>query len=275
MTTPRKLLDRYDLRPLKRYGQSFLVDRDIISRIVESAEIDDDETVLEIGAGLGVMTALLADRAALVKTLEIDRRFLPILAAELEGRTNVEILNQDVLAYDFSEAVPEGGTIKVVGNVPYNISSQILVRLIRFREHISSSVLMFQRELAERIVAGPGDRRYGTLSVLTAMYLDAFRVMSVSRGSFFPRPNVDSLVLKLVTRDHPLFPVRDHEKFRNLVRAAFAKRRKTLINSLSDNPFIDVDRQRVIALLEELGIDQTRRGETLTPEEFARLADRV
>jgi 16S rRNA (adenine1518-N6/adenine1519-N6)-dimethyltransferase len=275
MTTPRKLLDRYDLRPLKRYGQSFLVDRGVIARIVESVEIAGDETVLEIGAGLGIMTALLADRAALVKALEIDRRFLPILVAELEGRTNVEILNQDVLAYDFSAGVREGRKIKVVGNVPYNISSQILVRLIQFREYVSSSVLMFQRELAERIVAGPGDHRYGTLSVLTAMYLNAFRVMSVSRGSFFPRPNVDSLVLKLVTRDHPLFPVEDHEKFRNLVRAAFAKRRKTLINSLSDNPFIDVDRQRVIALLGELGIDQNRRGETLTPKEFARLAERV
>ncbi len=275
MTTPRKILDRYDLRPLKRYGQSFLVDRGVIARIVESLEIGGDETVIEIGAGLGIMTALLADRAARVTALEIDRRLLPILEAELEGRANVEILHRDVLEYDFSTVVDEGRKIKVVGNVPYNISSQILVRLIRFREYVYSSVLMFQRELAERIVAGPGDRRYGTLSVLTAMYLDAFRVMSVSRGSFFPRPNVDSLVLKLVTRDQPLFPVRDHEKFQNLVRAAFAKRRKTLINSLCDNPFITVDRQRGIALLEELGIDQNRRGETLTPEEFAELAERV
>ncbi|MDD5475989.1 MAG: 16S rRNA (adenine(1518)-N(6)/adenine(1519)-N(6))-dimethyltransferase RsmA [Syntrophales bacterium] len=274
MTTPRRILERHGLRPLKRYGQSFLMDRNIMSRIVESVDIGPLDQVVEIGAGVGIMTGMLADRAGRVIALDADRRMIDVLEEEMAGRSNVTILKQDVLSYDFSSVPPAAGSgIRVVGNIPYNISSQILLRLIHFRNFVSTAVLMFQKELAERIVAEPGTPAYGTLSVLVAMYMSASKVISVSPRCFFPRPNVSSIVLKFETRDRPLFELRDHEHFQNILRAAFAKRRKTLMNSLMDNPFILISQESASRALKELGIDPMRRGETLTPEEFARLAN--
>lgn len=274
MTTPRKILGRHDLRPLKRYGQSFLVDRNIMARIVDSAGIRPDDHVIEIGAGVGILTGMLADRAGSVTALEVDRRMIAVLEEEMAGRTNVTILNRDVLSYDFSSAVTmPGSKIQVVGNVPYNISSPILLRLIRYRKHLSTATIMLQKELAERILALPGTSDYGSLSVLTAVYMIPSRVIAVSPSCFFPPPKVSSLVIRLETRNKPLVTVNDPDHFESVVRASFAKRRKTLMNSLKDNPFVAFDQERALRALEESGIDPHRRGETLTPEEFARLAD--
>ena len=274
MTTPRKILDRHDLRPLKRYGQSFLVDKNIMTRIVKGASPGPDDRVVEIGPGVGIMTGILADCAGSVIAVEVDRRMIEILQEEMAHRNNVTIIKQDVLTYDFSSALRSiDDTIVVVGNIPYNISSQILFRLIRFRAHIKTAVLMFQKELAERVLARAGSPRYGSISVMADMYFKVDRVIAVSPQCFFPEPKVDSLVLKFTTRDRPLCTVSDHDHFQNVVRAAFSKRRKTLVNSLLSNPFIELDRNRVLAVLDELDIDPRRRGETLTVEEFALLSN--
>jgi len=187
MTTPRKILDRHDLRPLKRYGQSFLVDRDIMARIVDSAAIGPHDHVVEIGAGVGILTGMLADRAGRVTALEVDRRMIAVLEEEMAGRENVMILNEDVLSYDFSSAATSGDRVRVVGNIPYNISSQILLHLIRRREHLSTATLMLQKEFAERILAAPGTSDYGSLSVLTAVYMIPTRVIAVPSNCYFPR----------------------------------------------------------------------------------------
>lgn len=245
-----------------------------MARIVDSAGIGPDDNVVEIGAGVGILTGMLADRARWVTALEVDRRMIAVLEEEMAGRANVTILNQDVLSYDFSSAVTKPGErIRVVGNVPYNISSPILLRLIRYREHLSSATLMLQKELAERIIAVPGTSDYGSLSVLTAVYMIPSRVIAVSPNCFFPPPKVSSLVIRLEARDKPLVRVNNPEHFENIVRASFAKRRKTLMNSLKDNPFVALDQEQALRAFEESGIDPNRRGETLTPQEFARLAD--
>ncbi len=274
MTTPKKILDRYDARPLKRYGQSFLVDKNIMSRIVESADIGPGDRVVEIGPGVGLMTGILADRVKEVIAVEIDRRMVEILQDEMAGRTNVTIVNRDILAYDFSAAVSSSGEkVHVVGNIPYNISSQILFRMIDFRRYIEAAVLMFQRELAERILAGPGSPRYGSISVMTAMYLDSDRVINVSPRCFFPKPKVESIVLKLTAREGPIFEVKDEDVFKKVVRAGFSKRRKTLFNSLASNPFIELERERIADALEKAKIDPGRRAETLSVKEFALLSN--
>ena len=274
MTTPRKILDRHELRPLKRYGQSFLIDKNIMVRIAEAASIGPGDRVVEIGPGVGIMTGMLADRAGSVIALEVDRRMIEVLEEELVERRNVTVINQDVLVYDFASALgTSGDALTVVGNIPYNISSQIVFRLIRFREHIRAAVLMFQRELAERILAHPGTPGYSSISVMTAMYFVPQRVIHVSPRCFFPEPKVDSLVLKFSTREKPLCEVKNPDLFQNLVRAAFSKRRKTLLNSLASNPYIELERKKILPILEEIGIDPQRRGETLTVEEYALLSN--
>lgn len=276
MRNPRNILGRHDLRPLKRYGQSFLADANIMRRIVDALGIGTDDVVVEIGAGIGTLTGMLAERASRVIALEIDRRMVSVLAGETAQWPNIVIVPGDVLTFDFSSVAAEpGGTVLVVGNVPYNISSQILVRLIHFRDCYSAAVLMFQKELAERITALPGSSRYGSLSVLAALYLTTSKVMTVPPKAFFPPPKVHSMVLRLEPRDRPLHAVHDHEQFRAIVRAAFAHRRKTLLNSLKDNPHAVIGHEQAMQLLHNIGIDPRRRGETLTIDEFARLANAI
>ena len=275
MPTPRQTLAKYNILPLKRYGQSFLIDRNIIERIVANAEIDRNDEVVEIGAGAGIMTAMLSECAWKVRALEIDGRMIDVLKEELKARRNVTVLHQDVLTYDFTVAAHESreGRLIVVGNIPYNISSQIMFRLIQQRDVISKVVLMFQKEVAERIIALPGMRQYGSLSVLTSMYMSCSKVMTVSPTCFYPKPRVDSMVLKMRARERPLTDVKDPELFHKVVRAAFSKRRKTLVNSLKSNPFLSLEHDEIVKLTGQACIDPTRRAETLTVEEFGRLTN--
>lgn len=276
MTTVRKILRDYNIRPRKRLGQSFLEDKNIISKIVNAANLKDDDTVVEIGAGLGVMTELLASRARKVIAIDIDPRMINILQERFKDQPKVSVIERDVLSYDFSSAL-EGdarGNIKIVGNIPYNISTQILFRLLEFRHQISSMVLLFQKEVVDRITASPGGKDYGIPSVIVSMYAHASREMNVPAGCFFPPPKVISSLIKIVMREKPLFEPADDDFFSKVVRIAFSKRRKTLLNNLRSADLLPgCSEDELVFLLGKIDIDGKRRGETLSVAEFARLSN--
>lgn len=278
--TPRDLLRKYGVRPRKRLSQNFLMDVNAIEKIVRTAGITGGDTVVEIGAGIGVMTALIAGKAGRVIALEIDSGMVSILKEELKDFENVTILETDVLRYDVSsvpgqdgEAVPSR-KLKILGNIPYNISSPILFHLLEYRKYIDSMTLMFQKEVAERVTALPGTKAYGTLSVILAMYFETARAFSVPPECFYPRPKVDSAVIRMQVREHPVIPLKSGPFFQRVVRAAFAQRRKTLLNNLRASPLWPPSSGKELAgVLDRLGIDGGRRGETLGVEEFGTLSN--
>jgi 16S rRNA (adenine1518-N6/adenine1519-N6)-dimethyltransferase len=277
MTSPRDILKKYGIRPYKGLGQSFLIDNNITEKIVNVLDVKDNDTVVEIGAGLGVMTAMIAKQAREVIALEIDPELLGVLNEELKDVPNVEILNRDVLKYDFPLSPEDIGfrKLKVIGNIPYNISSQILFRLIEFRDHVSSMILMFQKEVAERIMASPGTREYGLLSVITSMYTIPSKVVMVPATCFYPRPKIDSTALKMVVREKPRVEVKNADFFFKLVKIALSKRRKTLLNNLRSSNLLPLSKTDIDKILTRLEIDGQRRGETLTVEEFGRLGNAI
>ncbi|HEU19405.1 MAG TPA: ribosomal RNA small subunit methyltransferase A [Deltaproteobacteria bacterium] len=281
MTSPLGILKKYDIRPYKGRGQSFLIDTNIIEKIIVSAEITGRDQVLEIGAGIGVMTGMIADLADRVIALEIDRKLIHVLSSELAARSNVEILEQDILTYDISLACADradaSGSVtklRVIGNIPYNISSQILFKLIGYKNEISSMVLMFQREVADRITAMPGTKDYGFLSVIASMHTAVSRVMIVPASCFYPSPKVESAVLRLVFRDRPVVDLQDESHFFRLVKTAFSMRRKTLMNNLKNSDLLlQCSEHDVSSIFDEAMISGQRRAETLTLEEFGRLSN--
>jgi 16S rRNA (adenine1518-N6/adenine1519-N6)-dimethyltransferase len=266
MSSVRKMLAQYEILPRKRLGQSFLSDMNITRKIVALAEPAGDETIVEIGAGLGFMTEELARRAGKVIALEIDPRLIAVLQDRFTGNARVEIVVGDVLKYDFSTSRP-AGKIKIVGNIPYPISTPILFRLLEFRRSISSMVLMFQKELADRIMASPGTKEYGIPSVIIARYALVTRELAVPSTCFYPEPGVASAVLKVVMRDEPETP--EEDCFVLTVRAAFALRRKTLWNNLRAAGF---DEEMLARVFQKIGIEGKRRAETLSVGEFSRLS---
>jgi 16S rRNA (adenine1518-N6/adenine1519-N6)-dimethyltransferase len=274
MSNPRAILAKHQIRPLKRLGQSFLSDPNVTRKIVEVSGLRHDDCVVEIGAGLGLMTARMARKAGWVVAVEIDRALIPVLREELKPYPNVEIVHGDVLKFDFHSLWESRGrvNIKVVGNIPYNLSSPILFRLLEARRCISSMVLMFQREVAERLVAGPGSKVYGILSVLVRLYTEPAVVLKVPPQCFYPRPRVESAVVRMVVPKRPPADVDDDTFLRAVVRAAFSKRRKTLLNNLKASSLFETRRETLPVILEDLGIDLTSRAETLSPEDFVRLS---
>ncbi len=278
ITSVRKMLVQHDIHPRKRLGQCFLEDLNVVRRIVALAEPAENETIVEIGAGLGFLTEELAKRADRVIAIEVDPRLATVLRERFTGQDRVEVLQMDVLKYDFTSACPEG-KIKVVGNIPYNISTPILFRLLDFRQSISSMILMFQKELADRIAASPGTKEYGIPSVIVAKYTRAVCEMTVPPTCFYPAPEVVSSVLRLEVLSEPVLDPRsgrgeavigdpDGGLFAKIVRAAFAQRRKTLWNNLRR---IGLPEEMVDQVFIRSGIDRARRAETLTVDEFSLL----
>jgi 16S rRNA (adenine1518-N6/adenine1519-N6)-dimethyltransferase len=276
MSTTLKLLKTHHIRPLKKYGQSFLTDDQIFRKIVDAGHLNPEDTVVEIGAGLGVMTGLIAESASKVMAVEVDPHLIDILRENLRERGNAEILHRDILTLDFSTVAlslsPER-KIKVMGNIPYNITSEILFHLLKFRKHIHSAVLLMQKEVAERLTAEPGTKAYGIPSVILSMYADLEMLFHVSNQCFYPVPAVQSSLIRLVFRDEPRYPLNDEESFRLLVRASFAQRRKTLLNNLKSFRNIEKTSEEIVAILSDLAIDGSRRAETLTLHEFAALSN--
>jgi 16S rRNA (adenine1518-N6/adenine1519-N6)-dimethyltransferase len=269
----RVLLGRYNLRAKKAFGQNFLVSERAFRAIVDAAVQSDDDWIVEIGSGLGTLTARLAERVpeGKVIALERDPDMIAVLRGELAGVDNVEIEAMDALRYDLRMAARwRGDRITVCGNLPYHIAAPLLFRVIDAREQVRRAVVMIQKEMADRIVASPGGKEYGALGVMVRTYMDVSTVAKVGAGSFVPPPNVDSTVIKLVplSGGAPRVPISDHAHYSNVVHAAFGQRRKTLRNALRA-VFEDA---AVDDALASTGIDGTRRGETLDIAEFGGLA---
>jgi 16S rRNA (adenine1518-N6/adenine1519-N6)-dimethyltransferase len=260
---------RSDLRPRKALGQCFLTDRRIAERIVSLGDIRPSDRVVEIGPGRGILTRPLVERAAEVTAIEVDPRLCAALRDAFAGAERLRVVQADALAFAFEDLAPP---FKVVANLPYYISTPILFRLLGLRDRIALMVLMLQREVVDRLLANPGTKAYGALSVSTAYAAEVRKGFAVSAGSFSPRPAVESAVIVVAPRAAPAISVRDEATLMRLIRAAFAHRRKVLTNALTDERF---EKGVVIAALAEAGIDPARRGDTLSLAEFGRLADAV
>ncbi|HBH86679.1 MAG TPA: ribosomal RNA small subunit methyltransferase A [Syntrophaceae bacterium] len=275
MTTVRNILRDFGIRPIKSLGQSFLEDNNVINKILVISDVRADDTIVEIGAGVGIMTELFARKAKKVVALDIDPRMIGILRERLADYPHVDVIHANVLEYDFSFAGTRLSSrkLKIIGNIPYNISSQILFHLLAYRHGISSMILMFQKELADRLVAKPGTKDYGIPTVLVSMYTECSREMTIPRSCFYPQPTVTSSVIKMTVRGNPLIGIHDHKLFHEIVKAAFSKRRKTLLNNLRSSHVFGYSEKDIIASLQDAGIDGKRRGETLTAEEFGKLSN--
>lgn len=275
MVYPAALLKKWNVSAKKQLGQNFLADPSVSQKIIERAGITPEDIVLEIGPGLGALTLPLSSISKKVYAVETDSRIIPILQDELTHRhiKNVSVMHQSILDTDISQIAKQAHrTIIVVGNLPYNISSQILVLLINSRRHISRAVLMFQKELSLRIQAKPGCRDYSRLSVMLQYCADIRTVTTVKASAFFPQPKIDSEVLGIEFKQKIPFQAASEPFLFNVIKAAFGQRRKTLKNSLAGSA-LPLDAHTAAKALTECRIDPARRAETLTVEEFVRLAD--
>lgn len=272
----KEVLARYNMSAKKKFGQNFLIDGGVLEGIVEAAGVTDKDCVLEIGPGIGTLTQYLAEAAGRVVAVEIDKTLLPVLADTLSEYDNVTVINEDVLKVDIDRIIEEYNErrpIKVVANLPYYITTPIIMKLFESGALIESITVMVQKEVADRMAAGPGNKDYGSLSLAVGFYAEANTVIDVPPSSFIPQPNVGSAVVKLTKYPEPKVNVKDAKYLFEIIRTSFNQRRKTLSNSLSNNASLGVSRDKVSAALVKMGIDERARGETLTLEQFAELSD--
>ena len=273
MTSPRALLKAWNLRPKKKLGQHFLVDPSTAEMIVRRSRITAADTVLEIGAGLGALTIPAAGVAKRVYAVETDPKLTQLLKTELlvHKLTNIEIIEKNILQVDISSLANKSGRgLIVMGNLPYNISSQILVQLIEARDHVSRSILMFQKELARRIKAGPGNKDYGRLTVMLSYCAEIKSIATIAPSLFYPPPKIESEVVEIDFNISRAYPSHDGTMLFQVIKAAFGNRRKTLKNSLSASG-LHIDPQTAEKALTAAGIDPGRRAETLEAAEFIAL----
>ncbi|NMH33304.1 16S rRNA (adenine(1518)-N(6)/adenine(1519)-N(6))-dimethyltransferase RsmA [Streptococcus sanguinis] len=274
----RAILERHGFTFKKSFGQNFLTDTNILQKIVDTAEIDKKVNVIEIGPGIGALTEFLAESAAEVMAFEIDDRLVPILADTLRDFDNVTVVNQDILKVDLAQYIAEFKNpdlpIKVVANLPYYITTPILMHLIESGIPFSEFVVMMQKEVADRISAQPNTKAYGSLSIAVQYYMTAKVAFIVPRTVFVPAPNVDSAILKMVRRNQPAVEVQDEKFFFKISKASFVHRRKTLWNNLTSHfGKSEETKSKLTAALERAELSPSVRGEALSLEEFARLAD--
>ena len=270
------VLEKHGFHFQKKYGQNFLIDKIILEKIVDAAEIGADDVVLEIGPGIGTMTQYLCERAREVIAVEIDDKLIPVLADTLSEYDNVTVIHQDILKVDIRALAEEkngGKPIKVVANLPYYITTPIIMELFESRVPLESVTVMVQKEVAERMKEGPGSKDYGALSLAVAYYAVAEIIAEVPPACFIPRPKVSSMVIRLTCHKEPPVEVADERFLFSVIRASFQQRRKTLVNGLNNAPWIPVDREEITRCVESLGYGPSVRGEKLTLEEFARLAN--
>lgn len=270
------VLEKHGFHFQKKYGQNFLIDKNILEKIVDAAEIGKDDVVLEIGPGIGTMTQYLCERAREVIAVEIDDKLIPVLADTLSEYDNVTVIHEDILKVDIRALAEEkngGRPIKVVANLPYYITTPIIMELFESRVPLESVTVMVQKEVAERMKEGPGSKDYGALSLAVAYYAVAEIIAEVPPACFIPRPKVSSMVIRLTCHKEPPVEVRDEKFLFSVIRASFQQRRKTLVNGLNNAPWIPVDREEITRCVESLGYGPSVRGEKLTLEEFARLAN--
>ncbi len=269
------VLQKYNFNFRKQYGQNFLIDEGVLEDIIDKSGITEDDCVLEIGPGIGTLTQYLAEKARHVVAVEIDKALIPILADTLSDYDNVTVINDDILKVDISQIVSEynrGDPIKVVANLPYYITTPIVMELLEGDAPIKSITVMVQKEVADRMQCGPGTKDYGALSLAVAYYADAKVILNVSPDCFMPQPKVGSSVIKLDIYDRPPVDVRDPGYMFRLIRASFNMRRKTLVNGLLGGS-LGLSRERIEEALDKMGLSKTIRGEALTLAQFAELSD--
>ena len=271
------ILNKYGFNFQKKFGQNFLIDTHVLEKIIRAAEITKDDCVLEIGPGIGTMTQYLCENAGKVIAVEIDKNLIPILTEDtLASYDNVKVINSDVLKLDLKKLAEEengGRPIKVVANLPYYITTPIIMGLFEAGVPLASITVMVQKEVADRMQAKPGGKDYGALSLAVQYYADPYIAANVPPNCFMPRPNVGSAVIRLTLHEKPPVEAADEKLMFKLIRASFAQRRKTLINGLTNSPELNFSKEEVTKVLEDCGHAPTVRGETLTLEQFAELAN--
>ena len=272
----KEIINKYSFAFQKKFGQNFLIDSNVLESIIRGAEITKDDFVLEIGPGIGTMTQYLCEAARQVVAVEIDKMLIPILEDTLSEYDNVEVINQDVLKVDIKSLAEEknnGKPIKVVANLPYYITTPIIMGLFESGVPIDSITIMVEKEVADRMQTGPGSKDYGALSLAVQYYATAKVILNVSATCFMPRPNVDSAVIKLTRHKEPTVNVADEKLMFKIIRASFNQRRKTLVNGLKNSPELSFSKEQIVKAIERIGKPETIRGEALTLEEFAELAN--
>lgn len=271
-----EVLQKYNFNFQKKFGQNFLIDTHVLEKIIEESGITKDDFVLEIGPGIGTMTQYLCENAREVAAVEIDKNLIPILADTLSAYDNVEVINDDILKVDINKLAEEkngGKPIKVVANLPYYITTPIIMGLFESHVPIDSITIMVQKEVADRMQVGPGSKDYGALSLAVQYYASPYIVANVPPNCFIPRPNVGSAVIRLTRYQEPPVQVKDPKLMFKLIRASFNQRRKTLQNGLNNSPEISFSKEEITKAIESLGVSPSVRGEALSLEQFAQLAN--
>ena len=266
----QELVKKYNFKFSKSLGQNFLTDESVLTDIVDGAEVDDKDFVIEIGPGVGTLTAKLLMKAKKVTSIELDNDLIPILQEELGDNENFSLIHNDALKVNFNELIGDEQSVKLVANLPYYVTTPIIVKLLKDRYNFKSLTIMIQKEVAERINAEPNCKEYGSLSVLVQYYCNTSIVRRVAPSCFIPRPKVESIVIKLDRLEEPRVKVKDENLMFELVRAGFNMRRKTLWNAAKA---LNLSKEKLEEAFEKSGVDPKRRAETLSLEEFANLSD--
>ncbi len=272
-----EILKKYDFRFQKKFGQNFLIDEHVINKIIDAADVGKDDFVLEIGPGIGTLTQHLAYNAREVAAVEIDKNLLPVLEDTLGGYDNVTVINEDILKLDIIKLVNEkngGRPVKVVANLPYYITTPIIMGLFEKHVPIESMTVMVQKEVADRMASGPGTKNYGALSLAVQYYSEPYLAANVPPNCFMPRPNVGSAVIRLALKKDKI-PVKDEALMFRLIRAAFEQRRKTYINGLKNSSELPISKEQWEEIFKKMDLSPSIRGEALKLDEFAKLSDIV
>ena len=272
------VIEKYQFNFQKRYGQNFLIDTNILKKIIEEAGVTKEDCVVEIGPGIGTMTQYLAESAGQVIAVEIDKSLIPILEDTLSPYDNVTVINEDILKVDLRKLAEEknnGRPVKIVANLPYYITTPIIMGLFENQVPLSSITIMVQKEVADRMQVGPGTKDYGALSLAVQYYARPKIVLNVPASCFMPRPNVDSAVIKLERYQKPPVDVLDEHLMFKIIRASFNQRRKTMMNSVGNSGEVNVSKEELLKALEQCGFSATIRGEALTLEQFAALTNAI
>ena len=267
-----ELVKKYNFKFSKSLGQNFLIDDSVPRDIVSGAEVCKDDLVIEIGPGVGTLTAQLLNTAKRVVAIELDNDLIPILSQELGDNQNFTLIHNDALKVDFNEIIGDEQSVKLVANLPYYVTTPIIVKLLKEKYNFKSLTIMIQKEVAERMAAEPGNKDYGALSLLVQYYCNTEIVRKVPPACFIPRPKVDSIVIRLEKLDNPRVEVQNEKLFFDIIRNSFNMRRKTLWNGVKN---IGLSKEKLEEAFDEANIDIKRRGETLSIEEFAALADAI
>lgn len=274
----KNIMKKYNISANKKLGQNFLIDRNVVETIVETAEVSKNDLVIEIGPGLGTLTSYLLEKAGKVICIELDNRMIKILNDRFFMYNNFEIINEDVLKVDLRAIIKNEKNlenitnVKIVANLPYYITTPIIMKLLEEKLDIDSITVMIQKEVADRLGANPGDRLSGAITYSVAYYAIAKKALIVPNNSFIPEPEVTSEVIKLSIRKEPAIKVKDEELLFKIIKQAFSQRRKTLINALSSGNMFE-NKEQVVQILENLGIDEKVRGENLTLEQYGQIAN--